>query len=264
MTTNDSRFVSDLQIISALGSLAASAPVTLPDRVFAHWASAPSRLGEVFVAFTGAGVQFVRPSESVHGDVEEFARKYRARFVRPLQQATAVPAGVLPALRGRPARNLHLDLAGLTAFEQAVLGATRRIPAGQTRPYSWVAREAGSPRAIRAVGTVLARNPVPLLVPCHRVVCADGAIGRYAFGSVHKEELLRGEAVNLDEIQALARHGVHYLASDTTGIVCFPSCRDARRVTPSRRRGFSTLACAVAAGYRPCRTCRPGVEELGA
>ena len=264
MTTNDSRFVSDLQIISALGSLAASAPVTLPDRVFAHWASAPSRLGEVFVAFTGAGVQFVRPSESVHGDVEEFARKYRARFVRPLQQATAVPAGVLPALRGRPARNLHLDLAGLTAFEQAVLGATRRIPAGQTRPYSWVAREAGSPRAIRAVGTVLARNPVPLLVPCHRVVCADGAIGRYAFGSVHKEELLRGEAVNLDEIQALARHGVHYLASDTTGIVCFPSCRDARRVTPTHRRGFSTLACAVAAGYRPCRTCRPGVEELGA
>jgi O-6-methylguanine DNA methyltransferase len=264
MTTNDSRFGSDRQIISALGSLAASAPVTLPDRVFARWASAPSRLGEVFVAFTGTGVQFVCPSESVHGDVEEFAHEYRARFARPLQQGRTVPAGVVPALRGRPARNLRLDLAGLTAFEQAVLTATRRIPAGQTRPYNWVAREAGSPRAVRAVGTVLARNPVPLLVPCHRVVRADGAIGQYVFGPAHKEELLRGEAVNLDEIQSLARHGVHYLASDTTGVVCFPSCRDARRITPSHRQGFTTLAGAVAAGYRPCRTCRPGAEELGA
>ncbi|MFC7660797.1 Ada metal-binding domain-containing protein [Pseudonocardia benzenivorans] len=50
---------------------------------------------------------------------------------------------------------------------------------------------------------------------------------------------------------------MHYLASDTTGIVCFPTCRDARRITPAHRHGFPTVAAAVAAGYRPCRTCRP-------
>jgi O-6-methylguanine DNA methyltransferase len=268
MTTNDVRFPtepepSDPQLVSALGSLSGRAPATLPGKVFAHWASAPSRLGEVFVAFTEAGVQFVRPARSVQGDVEQFAHAYRARFARPLQPAARVPAGVVPALRGRPARDLSLDLAGLSPFAQAVLAATGRIPAGQTRPYSWVAREAGSPRAVRAVGSVLARNPVPLLVPCHRVVRADGALGEYMFGAGPKDELLRGEDVNLDEVEALALRGVHYLASDTTGIVCFPTCRDARRITPAHRHGFRTLDQAVADGYRPCRTCRPAVELTG-
>jgi len=138
-----------------------------------------------------------------------------------------------------------------------VLGATRTIPVGETRPYGWVAREVGNPRAVRAVASVLARNPVPLLVPCHRVVRADGAVGRYLFGTEHKENLLRGENTNLDDVAALARRGVHYVGSDTTGIVCFPTCHHARRITPAHRAGFATVADAVAAGYRPCRSCRP-------
>jgi O-6-methylguanine DNA methyltransferase len=227
--------------------------------VFTRWAGAASRLGEVFVAFTEDGVQFVRPAS----EPEEFAHAYRERFGRPLRAASRVPAGVAPALGGRPGRVPRLDLAGLSAFERAVLTATRSIPAGQTRPYGWVAREAGSPRAVRAVGSVLARNPVPLLVPCHRVVRADGALGEYMFGPAHKAQLLRGEHVDLDEVAALARAGVHYLASDTTGIVCFPTCRDARRITPAHRHGFRTIAGAVAAGYRPCRSCRPAVEAAG-
>lgn len=241
-------------IVTALAGLATAAPATLPGRVFAGWSAAPSRLGEVYVAFTGDGVQFVRPA----GSPDAFADAYRSRFGRPLRPADRVPAGVLPALRGgRTAATPALDLAGLSGFEQAVLTATRRIPAGQTRPYGWVAREAGSPRAVRAVGSVLARNPVPLLVPCHRVVRSDGTLGEYMFGPAHKAELLRGEGADLDEVEALARAGVHFIASDTTGIVCFPTCRDARRITPPHRHGFRTLAAALAAGYRPCRTCRP-------
>jgi methylphosphotriester-DNA--protein-cysteine methyltransferase len=79
------------------------------------------------------------------------------------------------------------------------------------------------------------------------------------FGAARKEELLRAEGANLDEVDALARAGVHFVASDTTGVVCFPTCRDARRITPAHRHGFRTLDAAVADGYRPCRTCRPAV-----
>jgi O-6-methylguanine DNA methyltransferase len=245
------------EVLGALRGLAGEAPAGLADRVFAQWVSAPSELGEVLVAYTGEGVQYLRPAGD-GGGPDEFARAYRDRFARPLRPGSAAPAGLLPTLRGRPARSLKLDLSGLSEFERSVLGATRRIPAGQVRPYGWVAREAGSPAAVRAVGTVLARNPVPLLVPCHRVVRADGALGQYMFGAPSKERLLRDEGLDVAEIGALAGRGVHYLASDTTGVVCFPSCRDARRITPAHRVEFRTMAKAEQAGFRPCEHCRPG------
>ncbi|MGH3549015.1 MAG: methylated-DNA--[protein]-cysteine S-methyltransferase, partial [Pseudonocardiaceae bacterium] len=124
--------------------------------------------------------------------------------------------------------------------------------------------EAGRPRAVRAVGTVLARNPVPLLVPCHRVVRADGLLGDYMFGSARKEQLLRAEQTNVDEVAALARQGVHFVGSDTTGVVCFPTCPHARRITLAHRHGFRTVGAAIASGYRPCRYCRPVAEVLPA
>ncbi|MDQ2708412.1 MAG: MGMT family protein [Actinomycetota bacterium] len=129
-------------------------------KVFAGWLVAPSRLGEVFVAFTEGGVAFLRSADSIHGDPDAFAQAYRDRFARPLHPAKKAPAGLLPALRGTAATAPALDLAG-SDFERAVLTATQRIPAGQTRPYSWVAREAGHPRAVRAAGTVLARRATP-------------------------------------------------------------------------------------------------------
>ncbi len=249
-------------VAGALVGLDAPAPAGLVGKVFGNWLTASSPLGEVFVAFTGDGVQFVRSAESVRGDAGAFAQAYRDRFGRPLRPAARPPAGLLPALGGTPAPSLALDLRGLSDFERDVLTATRRIPAGQTRPYGWVAGEAGRPRAVRAVGSVLGRNPVPLLIPCHRVVRADGRLGDYMFGPAHKEQLLRAEQVNIDEVVALARQGVYYLGSDTTGVVCFPTCYHARRITPAHRHGFRTIGAAVAVGYRPCRHCRPTSEAV--
>jgi O-6-methylguanine DNA methyltransferase len=245
-------------LLTALAGLATAAPTGLDDRVFARWVTASSRLGEVYVAFTADGAQYLRPAAE-QGDVDAFVAAYRSRFARPLRPATRVPAGIEPALRGRSGARPPLDLSGATAFERDVLDATRRIPAGQVRPYSWVAREAGHPRAVRAVGSALGRNPVPLLIPCHRVTRSDGQPGEYVFGARAKETLLRSEEVDLDRLRELAAAGVHYIGSDTTGIVCFPTCRDARRITPGHRHGFATVAAAQEAGYRPCRTCRPAV-----
>jgi O-6-methylguanine DNA methyltransferase len=246
--------MNEVAVTSALGRLRRTEAPGLARRVFADWLRAPSRIGEVLVAFTPDGVQFVRPAA---GDHEEFVEAYRRRFARPLRPADRGPAGLLPALRGRRGAGPALDLTGLTAFERDVLAATRTIPAGETRPYGWVAREAGRPTAVRAAASVLARNPVPLLVPCHRVVRADGVPGDYLFGPARKTALLEGEGANLDDVAALAARGVHYLGSDTTHVVCFPTCHQARRITPAHQAGFADVAEAVAAGYRPCRSCRP-------
>ncbi|MFC5747556.1 methylated-DNA--[protein]-cysteine S-methyltransferase [Actinomadura rugatobispora] len=256
MTHHDPHAADGLE--AALAALAADAPPTLLDRVAARRVHVPGPLEgphrDLQVAFTDQGVAFLRAGL----DERAFAEAFRRRFARPLLPADRPPAGLVPALRtGRPG-GLRLDLRGLSDFEAAVLRATATIPRGQTRPYAWVARQAGNPKAVRAAGSALGRNPVPLLIPCHRVTRSDGTIGQYVFGAQAKEHLLRAEDVDLDQLAALARRGVQYLGSDTTGIVCFPTCADARRITAEHRRGFATLAAAQAAGYRPCRHCRPG------
>lgn len=87
-----------------------------------------------------------------------------------------------------------LDLESYTPFDRKVWAATSRIPYGQTRPYSWVAKEVGSPRAYRAVGAALAKNPIPIVIPCHRVLRKDGSLGGYGGGLDMKQRLLEMEA----------------------------------------------------------------------
>lgn len=82
------------------------------------------------------------------------------------------------------------DLDGLTPFTRAVLKITARIPYGEVRSYRWIARKLGKPDASRAVGNALARNPIPVIIPCHRVVRSDGAIGGFALGPGWKKRLL--------------------------------------------------------------------------
>ncbi|MFG2089458.1 MULTISPECIES: methylated-DNA--[protein]-cysteine S-methyltransferase [unclassified Spirillospora] len=245
-----------------LAGLAADAPPGLLDRIAARRVHVPGPLPGpasglstgLQVAFTDHGVAYLRAGM----DEREFAAAFRARFGRPLLPAAGPPAGLVPALRTGRLGGLRLDLRGLSEFEAAVLRAAAQIPRGQVRPYAWVARAAGRPKAVRAVGSALGRNPVPLLIPCHRVTRSDGTLGDYVFGAGAKERLLRAEDVDVDEVTALARRGVRLVGSDTTGIVCYPTCGDARRITPRHRRGFGDLAAAEAAGYRPCLRCRPG------
>ena len=91
--------------------------------------------------------------------------------------------------------SVQLDLSHLTAFQQRVIQQCRAIPYGTTLNYGELARQAGSPRAARAVGNVMATNRFPLVVPCHRVVAANGALGGYSApnGLAIKVRLLRNE-----------------------------------------------------------------------
>jgi len=78
----------------------------------------------------------------------------------------------------------------MTPFARRVYKAVLSIPFGQVRSYKWVARKAGSPRAYRAVGSLLRRNPCPFMIPCHRVVKSDSDIGGYVFGRRFKKKIL--------------------------------------------------------------------------
>ena len=86
-----------------------------------------------------------------------------------------------------------IDWEGVSGFRRAVLEETLRIPAGETRTYGWLASRVGSPRASRAVGRVMATNPLPIVVPCHRVVASDGSLHGYGGGLDVKAALLRLE-----------------------------------------------------------------------
>jgi methylated-DNA-[protein]-cysteine S-methyltransferase len=93
----------------------------------------------------------------------------------------------------RVAFDLPLDLSVVSPFTRDVLLATARIPYGEVRPYAWVASEAGHPKAVRAAGNALHRNPWAPIVPCHRVVASNNSLGGYAKGLEMKRWYLRLE-----------------------------------------------------------------------
>jgi methylated-DNA-[protein]-cysteine S-methyltransferase len=95
----------------------------------------------------------------------------------------------------RPTFDVECDLSGVTTFQRRVLAACRRIPAGQVATYGELARRAGRPGAARAVGRAMATNPVPLVIPCHRVVAADGSLCGFSGtgGLTMKRRLLEHE-----------------------------------------------------------------------
>ena len=127
-----------------------------------------------------------------------------------------------------------------------MLAEARRIPFGETESYAELARRIGRPRAARAVGNALGANPVPVIVPCHRVIRGDGSWGHYAFGGEMKTRLL-----------ALERATPALVGCTSTRIVCRRGCPHERRVAESNRVVFASIPDAQSVGYRPCRTCRP-------
>jgi O-6-methylguanine DNA methyltransferase len=217
-----------------------------------------SPIGPLRVAWNGRGVS------AVEGAVDDpvFEARFHARTGRAARRRETLPADLAARIARRLAGDrrtrIALDLRGASEFERAVWMKALEIPRGEVRPYGWIAAEIGRPRAVRAVGTALGHNPVPLIVPCHRVVRSDGMLGQYSLGGPeNKRAILAAEGADPDELEQLARAGVRFLGSDTTQIYCMPTCRDARRTTDRHLVQFSSARVAAAAGYRPCLHCRP-------
>lgn len=90
---------------------------------------------------------------------------------------------------------LRTNLSGLTGFSQKVLNAVSAIPYGQVRTYRWLAKEIGEPEAARAVGGALNKNPLPVIIPCHRIIQSNGEIGGFSAGLQWKMRLLKIEKI---------------------------------------------------------------------
>lgn len=256
-------------VARALRSLGAEpAPATLLPAVLervglgdAYW-RLESPVGPVFVAHGGAGISMVTRARSA----EDFERAFRRRFGRPVRAEKSVPPARIRALvenvKGQGRRELRFDLRGLSEFERAVLLKALEIPSGEVRPYSWIAREIGHPGAVRAAGSALAKNPVPLLIPCHRVVRSDGHIGNYSLGGArNKRRLLEVEGAQPELLERLAASGVRYLGNPERKGFCYPTCGGIDALVRKNTVRFHSEREAIAAGYHPCRACRPPVAR---
>ncbi len=174
---------------------ATTAPTNLAPAGAIHMASVDTPRGSLHVAYRRGRIL----RTAFHRTAEAFARDLQRDFGPSPAQAATLPPEIARAVRQALAGRLDpdtIDWSGLSPFQQRVLIATAAIPAGHTRAYGELAAEAGSPGAARAVGNTMARNPYPLLIPCHRVVRADGEIGAYGAGGAEvKRRLLRAEGV---------------------------------------------------------------------
>lgn len=263
--------IDDRDLEAAMATLLTTAPPSLAPGVLAEvgladqYANIDSPIGPLVVAWNGLGVSVVEAAE----DDARFEASHQAHTGRRAIRAERLPVALERAIQRRLAGDrrvrIDLDLRGHSEFERDVWHKALEIPRGEVRPYGWVAAEIGRPKAVRAVGTALGHNPVPLIVPCHRVVRSDGMIGQYSLGGPHnKRTILAAEGLDPDGLEADARAGIRFVGSDTTGVVCLPTCHHARRISRAHRVPFRSMTTATAAGYRPCRVCRAGSGVLAA
>ena len=151
-------------------------------------------VGRLYVGFKSERIAYVSldTGEAPDDVVDRAERRLHRRVVRG-----DAPAWLVRAIDGFfntwTVDDTLVDISDLTPFEQAVLRAAARIPPGEVRSYTWVATQIGRPRAARAVGRVMARNPLPFLFPCHRVVDSTGDLHDNYYGLEMKARLLQME-----------------------------------------------------------------------
>ncbi|GGX26796.1 MGMT family protein [Streptomyces noursei] len=250
---------------SALADLTSPAPVDFGLRVLQRVGIPVERYdtyvrldldtGGLYVAHSPAAITGA-VLESMVVSPDMFEELHWIRTQRTAIRSTTPFPGLRPALRTGRAKNLPVDLTGLSPAEQAVLGAVRMIPKGQLRPVSWIAREAQVDNA-DVINRALARNPVTLLIPCHRVTDDEGRPCDAAYLPSTGAALRAAENIDMRRLAELTQHGAVFLGSDTTHIYCHPTCAHARRITPRHQRPFRSAHEARLAGYRACRSCRP-------
>ena len=164
-----------------------------------NYALFETRLGWIGVAWNARGIAGL-----------ELPRAARAQILHALEKEfphgalrAHPPASIARELREyvagkRRAFDQPLDWRAIKPFQRAVLQAARTIPFGETRSYGWIAQKIGNPRASRAVGRALGANPIPIILPCHRVIASDGGLGGYGGGVPLKKKLLQLEGAVLN------------------------------------------------------------------
>ena len=228
----------------------------------------PSPLGPILIARSEDGVVAVEYLESARGVA---ASRLLQRSGIDLIEDTTETEGFYHQLleylageRTRLAWPLDLRLAG-SDFQREVLQATAALPYGAITSYARLARDIGRPTATRAVAQALRHNPLPIVVPCHRVVGGTGALTGYAGSKIGlKEQLLTLEGVPVGRegrVRAILRD-MMYARADRDTEYCVPTCGSLSTLPLWRLTLFGTRDRAEASGLTPCGTCRPDLNPL--
>jgi methylated-DNA-[protein]-cysteine S-methyltransferase len=157
-----------------------------------------SPLGELFLGVSDRGLCVISYEVDPDLQAERLARGFGSRVLRSSQPVANVARQLDEYFEGaRTVFDLEIDLRLARDFGRTVLEELGRVPFGEVTTYGALAARVGKPRAARAVGTIMNRNPVPIVLPCHRVVGANGSLVGYAGGLERKQALLRLEGALL-------------------------------------------------------------------
>jgi methylated-DNA-[protein]-cysteine S-methyltransferase len=227
-----------------------------------------SPLGSLLIARSERGVALVEYLDRPTLAASRLRRLEGVEAVEDGAEIEALYRELLEYLAGRRTRlDWPLDLRFARGdFDRTVLAATERIPYGAVRSYAGIAHVIGRPTAVRAVAQALRWNPVPIAVPCHRVVGTSGDLTGYAGHRVTlKEHLLTVEGVHLQRRRARrlrVEHGAMYVADPEGGYYCLPTCPTVARDVAAKLAFIASPDRARAAGLAPCEVCRPDLHPL--
>ena len=155
-------------------------------------------IGSLLVAATPRGVCRISYDADPDEQAERLARTYGVRVLRSPRVVDEARRELDEYFAGRRDHfDLALDLTGAPEFTRDVLGQLARVPYGEVTTYGRLAATVGRPRAARAVGTVMNKNPIPIVLPCHRVVGSTGSLVGYGGGLERKQALLQLEGASL-------------------------------------------------------------------
>lgn len=158
-----------------------------------RYATGTCALGSFLVAVSSRGIAAILFGETRQGMLEDLRARFLVDSCEDEMGLAAVVRSVATAIGAPNGKvDIPLDPAG-SDFQRKVWQALRRIPMGSTASYADIARAIGAPRSMRAVAQACGANPIAVLIPCHRVVRSDGALGGYRWGAGRKAMLLRAE-----------------------------------------------------------------------
>ena len=228
----------------------------------------PSPLGHILIARSELGISLVEYLE--RGTSLRASRLSHTPGVELVEgggEFEAVYRELIEYLHGRRKRlewPLDLRLAR-SDFHRTVLQATAAVPYGAVIPYAGIAQEVGKASAVRAVAQALRWNPLPIVIPCHRVIGTSGALTGYAGHKVG----LKQKLLSLEGIPTTKKAGVLGISPQAMYILypgereyCLPTCPSFETHRPAPLTRFASRADAEAAGFAPCTTCRPDVHPI--
>jgi len=220
---------------------------------------AKSPLGDLLVAITGRGI-VVNHYLLDGDDLAVTIAKLRCELdlVDDPQAIDEVSEEIRRYLAGEAkALRQRVDFTLVASgFQKKVLHKLQEVPRGAVVSYQALGAAAGAPKGARAVGNAMHNNPVPIYVPCHRVIASGGRIGGYGGGIPRKLQLLRSEGFALAETAVRLSDNVVW-GHKGTKIYCRADCRTAASVDPSRILFFADARKARQADMRPCKICQP-------